>query len=107
MNPETQLKSFKDLAVKLPETSGMEGPKIDINKLFGREIIVHRHTIGPSKYPEKGAECLTLQISLDGTKRVVFSGSKYLIEICKKIPIESFPFKTTIIKADNDSHQFT
>lgn len=108
MNTTQQLKSFKDLAIQSPEIIGMEGPKIDVNKLFGREIIVHGCSIGPSKLPGKeDTKCLTLQISLDGNKRVVFSGSKYLLETCQQIPKEAFPFTTTIVKKDNDSHQFT
>lgn len=108
MNTQTPLKSFKDLAIEAPISIGMEGPKIDMQKLFGRQIVVHDYSIGPSKIPGKeNTQCLTLQISLDGNKRVVFSGSKYLIDTCLKIPKESLPFSTTIIKADNDSHQFT
>lgn len=108
MNTTKPLKTFKDLNIAPPKTIGMEGPKIDMNKLFGRQIIVHGYTIGPSKLPGKEhTSCLTLQISLDGNKRVVFSGSKYLLEACKQLNEDDFPFSTIIVKCDNDSHQFT
>lgn len=103
-----QLKSFKDLALDIPPPQGMEGPKIDMNKLFGREITVHGFDIKPSTLPGKeGTKCLHLQIALEGNKRVVFSGSKYLMEVIAKVPKDAFPFRTIIVKKDNDSHQFT
>ncbi len=105
---QQQIKSFKDLAIAEPVNVGMQGPKIDMHKLFGRQIVVHDYSIAPSKIAGKEhTQCLTLQISVDGNKRVVFSGSRYLIDTCVKIPKDALPFSTTIVKKDNDSHQFT
>lgn len=104
-----EVKSFKELGVSAPESEALEGPKIDINKLFGREIIIHKFLLKPSKIKESGNPvCLWMQISLDGTKRVVFSGSSYLQKMIAQIPNpEGFQFRTVIVKKDNDSHQFT
>jgi hypothetical protein len=101
--------SFRDMGVQIPESEALEGQKININKLFGREILVHRYTIKPSIIKEsKNPLCLWMQISIDGNMRVVFSGSEYLQKMIKQIPYpEKFPFKTTIVRKDNDSHQFT
>jgi len=105
---ETPVKSFKSLAVPPVTSMGMEGPKIDVNKLFGREIVVHKASIEPSRLPGKENEkCLWLQISVSGAKHVVFSGSVYLMKQIKAVAEEDFPFSTTIVKKDNDSHQFT
>jgi hypothetical protein len=104
-----ELKSFKDLGVSVPESESLEGPKIDINKLFGREIVIHKYLLKPSIIKDhKNPTCLWMQISIEGNKRVVFSGSSYLQKMIKQIPYpEGFPFKTVIVKKDNDSHQFT
>lgn len=108
MNTPSQPKSFKDLDIDTPPSLGMEGPKIEPDKLFGREIMVHKYSIGPSKIPGKeNTQCLTMQISINGSMRVVFCGSKYLIDTIKKIPSEAFPFTTTIVRKDNNSYQFT
>lgn len=107
----SEVKTFKAMAIPPPESKAMEGPKIDINKLFGREIVVHRFCLEPSKLPPKVPgvleKCLWLQITLNGAKHVLFSGSRYLQFQIQKIPADGFPFSTTIVKKDNDSHQFT
>jgi hypothetical protein len=104
----TLVKDFKDLGIKLPESQALEGPKIEIAKLFGKQITVHAFRIGPSKHPDElGAKCLTLQITVDGTKRVVFTGSRYLREQIEHVGPEGLPFRTVIMKQDNDSIQFT
>jgi hypothetical protein len=102
------IKDFKDLGIKLPETQALEGPKIEIAKLFGKQVTVHAFKVGPSKHPkELGEKCLTLQISVDGAKRVVFTGSRYLLQQVEQVPAHGFPFRATIMKHDNDSIQFT
>ena len=101
------MKSFKELGIS-PERPAMTGDKIDIDRIFNREIEVHSYYIKDSKY-EKGrgnGKCLYLQISVANEKRVVFSGSGVLMELIEKIPKQEFPFKTTIIKQDK-AHLFT
>jgi len=76
-------------------------------KVLNKEIEVHRFRIEPSKYPEKGnGKRLDMEILVDGVKRVLFSGSVILQEVIQKIPAESFPFKTTIVK-ENERLEFT
>lgn len=103
------IRNFSELGIAPPETMAMIGPKIDINKLIGRKIIVHAFSINPSKIKDKeNTTCLWMQISLDdGSKRVCFSGSNYLQQMIKQIRPEEFPVRTTIVKKDNDSYQFT
>jgi hypothetical protein len=58
------------------------------------------------KYGTGGTKCLYLQIELNETKHVMFTGSKSLIEMIEQVPKANFPFKTTII-TENDRPEFT
>lgn len=105
------LKAFKDLNIEPVETpgSGFVGDKISIPKIIGKQITVFwPYKIAPSKWPESGnGKCLTVQIELNGNKRILFTSSIALQEVMKKIPEESFPFVATITMQENDSYQFT
>ena len=104
----TQVKEFKDLGISLPDLERFEGQKIEMNKLIGREVIVHKYKVGDSNKPQLKTEfCLTLQLTVDGAKRIVFSGSKYLRAQLEATPKDGFPFRTTIRKLDDDSLRFT
>lgn len=112
MNTQTsqqpQPKRFADFGSKAPESRGFEGQRIEPHQLFGVEITVHRGTIGPSKIPGKEhTRCLTLQMTVDGVKRMGFFSSEYLIKQFLEREPEDFPFYTTIVRKENRSHQFT
>jgi hypothetical protein len=48
-----------------------------------------------------GKKCLYLQIELEGTKRVVFTGSTGLMNMIEKVPKDGgFPFKAVIVEED-------
>ncbi len=96
------MKNFKELGIK-SEAKGFVGDKIKINKILNREIVVTDYRIAPSPYTEKR---LDLQIELNGTKYVVFTGSKHLIELIVQVAKEDFPFKTTIVQ-ENERYEFT
>ncbi|WP_317899444.1 reverse transcriptase domain-containing protein [Aurantibacillus circumpalustris] len=98
------MKSFSDLGIK-PSAPAMEGDKIEIYQIINQQITVHGYSLKPSKFEGKG-DCLYLQITYEGRKRVVFTGSGALMETIKKVPSESFPF-TTIITKENKRCQFT
>lgn len=97
------MKNFKDLGVHV-EKQGFVGNKIKINKILNKEIIVHKFKVIPSKFDS--GKCLNLQIEVDGTKHVLFTGSGNLIGIIEKIDADHFPFKTTIIE-ENDCFYFS
>lgn len=78
------------------------GDKISINKILNRQIVVHDYDIRDSKYEGKG-KCLFLQISINDSKRVVFTSAKKLIEDIVEIADEDFPFITTITEIDGSS----
>lgn len=101
------MKEFKELNV-VAEESGFIGRDIEIHKVFNRKVIVHRFKIGPSKFKDgKGnGLCLTLQITIDDEKRVIFTGSGVLQNLIKQLKEDDFPFTTTIVK-EGDAFMFT
>lgn len=81
------------------------GKSVQIDDILNKEITVHYFKIVDSTKKE-GTKCLYIQIEVDKEKRLLFSGSKYLLETIKAIKEEDFPFKTTI-KKEYKSFQFT
>ena len=98
------MNSFKDFNIS-NERQTFIGTKLEIEQILNREITVHNHKIEPSKF-KPGKMCLYMQISVEGRKHVVFTGSTYLQEDIEKIPKTGFPFTTTIVK-DGKSLMFT
>lgn len=84
---------------------GFAGEKIKIDRILNTEIVVEAFKVVASKFDGKG-DCLHLQIKLKGEQRVVFIGSKYLIDTIQQVPQNKFPFQTRIVKEDN-CYQFT
>jgi len=90
-------KRFSDFAAE-PEI--LDGDKIPIERILNREIEVIGHRIAKSKYQKNSSgQCLTLQIVLDGERRVVFTGSDVLIEQLRRYG-DQVPFVATIRKVD-------
>jgi hypothetical protein len=99
------MNKFKDFGIK-PTLQSLVGDKIKIERLLNREISVEDYRLEDSKYGTGGTKCLYMQIVYDKEKRVVFSGSKVLIELIEQIPKTKFPFTTIIVK-ENDRFEFT
>ncbi|MBL7902924.1 MAG: reverse transcriptase [Bacteroidia bacterium] len=100
-----KMKNFKDLGVK-PNLPAMQGDKIKVDRILNREITVHSFQIKESKFDRGNGKCLYMQIEVDQQKRVLFTGSGVLMDTIQQIPVDSFPFITTIVK-ENDRFQFT
>jgi len=98
------MNNFKDFNIK-PKVNSFVGEKIQVQKLFNLQIKVLAFKIEPSKQ-KKDTLLLTLQIEKSGEKRIVFTGSKTLIDQIGRVPDDKFPFVTTI-KGDNDYYEFT
>ena len=98
------MNNFKDFNIA-PKVTSFVGEKIKVEKIFNTTINVLEFKIGPSKN-NPGTELLTLQIEKGGEKRIVFTGSKVLIDQIRRVEKNQFPF-TTIIKGDNDYYEFT
>lgn len=100
---------FSDLNIECA-SKAFEGDRIDIDRIFNQEITVQDFKIEDTKfagYKEKGiGKCLYLQILYKGDQRVIFTGSSALLEVIKKVPRESFPFTTIIVK-ENKRYKFT
>lgn len=98
------MNNFKDFGIK-PRKQSMEGDKIKMSKVLNREITVHGFKVDDSK-AKPGTKYLMMQISIAETKHIVFTGSKNLIELIEQVPVDKFPFTTTIIE-ENERFEFT
>jgi hypothetical protein len=95
------MKDFSELKIKI-ESKRFVGDKIKINKVVGKKIIVHAFKIKPSKFEDAG-NCLTLQIEIENEKRVIFTRGSALIDVLIQAdPINDLPFKTTIVRDDDN-----
>lgn len=102
----TLMKRFSDFGIKT-ENKAFTGDKVAINKILNKEIAVEAFKIAGSKFIDKGSgKCLHLQISINGNKKVVFTGSVNLMQQIEQVPQDAFPFITTITN-DNDRYEFT
>lgn len=90
------MKKFSEFGLK-QEVDSFTGNKIAVSKILNRDIIIHDYKIVDSNFSGK---CLYLQIEFNNEKRVVFTGSKYLLDTIEKIPKDGFPFNTIIIEED-------
>ncbi len=91
------MKRFSDFA---EDAKLLDGDKIKIGRVIGKEIRIIGHKIKKSKYKDSNSErYLTLQFELDGERRVLFTGSGILIEQMEKHSKE-IPFVATIQKID-------
>jgi hypothetical protein len=99
------MKNFKDFKIAAA-VAGFVGTKIQMNRILNVPVTIIDYRIEESKYPGKFEKCLWMQISVDQSKHVVFSGSKFLIGAIQQIPKTECPFLTTIVR-DNDRFQFT
>jgi hypothetical protein len=101
------MNSFSQFGIKT-EVKGFEGEKIKMLKVMNKEIVVHHFKIEDSKhFKDRGSgKCLHLQITINDTKHVLFTGSSILIESILQVPKEGFPFTTTIVE-ENERYNFT
>lgn len=100
------MRKFNEFNIK-QESKSFTGEKIKMSKILNKEITVIDFKIVPSKFTEKGnGNRLDLQIEVNGTKHVVFSGSVSLAEAIQQVPKDGFPFTTTIVE-ENDRFIFT
>jgi len=97
------MKKFKDLGIKPTLQQGFVGDKIKMERILNRTITVHDFRIEDSKFKGK---YLCLQITLDDTKRVVFTGASALIDTIQRVPKTDFPFVTTIVR-ELERYEFT
>lgn len=97
------MKKFSQLNIKISDR-GFIGDKIKIQKILNKEITVHHYIISDSKV--FSGKCLKMQITVNDTKHILFTGANGLIEAIIQVPDSSFPFATTIIE-ENERYIFT
>jgi hypothetical protein len=88
------MKKFADFANDIT----LDGDKIKIDDVLDKEVVVLNFRIRESKYNERiDSKCLTIQMEIDGKRRIIFSGSEVLSSQLKEYEHE-LPFLTTIKK---------
>jgi translation initiation factor IF-2 len=92
------MRSFSELGIE-NKCQPFSGEKIKMAKILNVPIIILAYKIEDTKYPKnRSNKCLHLQIELNGTKHVVFTGSDILINTIQQVQPEDMPFTTTIVK---------
>lgn len=98
------MKSFSDFKIRV---SALTGEKIKIADVMDKEIIVEDFRIEESKYKKENIDkCLTLQFTMEGERRVLFTSSDILLQQIQKVPEGGFPFRTKITR-QGKMYQFT
>lgn len=98
------MKKFSQFNIK-PNVISFTGEKIKMARVLNTPITVLDYKIGESK-AVAGTKLLTLHIEKNGTKHVIFTGSKVLLDLIERISKSNFPFETTIVK-ENEYYEFT
>ena len=98
------MKRFKDFGIQTT-IDAFIGDKIKMDRILNKEIMVEKYRIDDSKQ-KPGTKCLKLQLMVDGSHRVLFTGSTVLIDMIRHVPVNEFPFLTTIIK-ENERFEFS
>lgn len=96
------MRAFSELGVR---SKNLTGDKIEIVDVLDKQITVLDYRSGDSKYSRDGI-LLTLQIKFEEETRIIFTGSGVLLDDIKKLPLEAFPFTTTIIKIPINEKKF-
>ncbi len=99
------MNSFKDLGITASH-KGFTGEKVKAAVILNIEIEVHAWKVAPSKH-YAGQKCIWLQIKHRNEFRVLFLQGVKLLEVLEAAKPEHFPFKTTIVKVNNEMYEFT
>jgi hypothetical protein len=91
------MRKFSDFAA---DPNILDGAKVRIDDVLNMELVVTGYTVRDSKFSKnKSGKYLTLQVQIDGEKRVVFTGSDVLIGQLDRYG-DNIPFRATIKKID-------
>ena len=99
------MRNFKDYNIQPTVSNNFVGDKIPVKRILNQPIEVLDYRIERSKIYD-GKDCLHIQISKSGDKRVVFTSSKFLKDQIIQFPKDDLPFGS-IIKEINDHYEFT
>lgn len=91
------MKRYSDFA---KDDVGLDGDKLRIDDSLNIDLVVIGYRLSQSKYEKnKSGKCLTLQVELDGKRRVIFTGSDVLVGQLEKY-CDEIPFSACIKKID-------
>ncbi len=98
------MKTYSELSAQ--HEASFPGKKIGIDEILNKSIIVNDFKVKDSKFTDGSGICLTLAIVFETEERVVFSGSKVLLDFLKKLSKQDFPF-TAAIKKEYRAYKFS
>jgi len=86
----------------------MDGEKIRIDRALTRELTVMAYRIDKSKFDDKTRRglCMTMQVEIDGEKRVIFTASEVLMDQLEEHK-DRLPFLATLQKIDGRFYTLT
>lgn len=86
----------------------LDGEKIRIDKALNRELVILSFRVEKSKYDDRTRRglCLTLQVEIEGERRVIFTASEVLIDQIEEYK-DRLPFLAKIEKVDGRFYRFT
>jgi len=99
----TEIERFSDFAI---EPIGLDGEKIQLDRILNCEIVVTGYRLMATKYPGKNKSGNALQLQfkilaiasgIETLPNVLFTGSDVLIDQIQKYA-EHIPFSTRIVK---------
>lgn len=97
------MKSFSEFDIQTTQGQ-FAGEQINIKKILNVPIAVNHFRIVPST-AKPGTNRLDLDITLNDVRRLVWTGSKKMMEQIVKIPEDGWPFSTTI--KEENGYKFT
>lgn len=89
------MQRFSDFAEAQPLT----GEKISMADVLNKEITVLAYRIGNSHFKDGVDKYVKIQIEVAGEKRIIFTGSRVIIDQLEQYK-DHLPFIATIIKID-------
>jgi hypothetical protein len=99
------MNSFSNFGIK-STAKNFEGEKIKIDRILNKQITVEAYKIEQSKFEKGNGKRLDMQIVVDNTKRIVFTGSINLMDMILQVLDDKLPFTTTIVR-ENERLIFT
>ena len=94
VTPKESIPAFSEFA----KEELLEGEKIKLDSVVGKEIVVLSYRLSNSKFTDsKTGNYVTIQIEIESEKKVIFTASGVLSDQCKRYE-KQMPFRTTIKK---------
>ncbi len=109
MEATPEVKKLTDLKIEIiePESNGYVGDFLPIEKILGKNFIIHKYKIIPSKFPESGnGLALWIQVTYRDELRVITTNSLPLQLTMKQVTEDMLPREANIIRGENKAFKF-